>query len=332
MKRFFIFLILIFVVAGMVYSGGRGARDSGKTVLRVGSVFPPEDYSTVALNQMARNVYERSGGTLELTVFPAGQLGSAAAQLEMVSMGTLDMALDGTSIQGIYNNDRQMENMFFAFRDAAHYTAFRTSELNRQIEEELLRRTGIRVLTNNWYRGPRSFISRVPFDAQNIDRLIIRVPDVRAYLESIVALGASPVQLAWGEVYLGLMQGVVDAAEGPLDQIYSMRFFEAASYIMLTEHVRDSLAVYINNRVWGRLSPEHQRILVETGIEAGDWYSAQVRAANERVLENFRNAGVTITRINTDPLRERVARRVQEIEAGGAMWRRGLYQELQNLR
>ena len=331
MKKYVFYLVLAIIVTGLVLSGCQRGRGDGRTVLRIGTIFPPEDHATVALNQMARNVYERSGGTLELTVFPAGQLGSGTAQMEMVRMGTLDMLLDATAMQGIFSNDRQMENMFFAFRDAAHYTAWRTSEANRQIEEDLLRQTGVRVLTNNWYRGPRSFISRVPFDAQNIDRMIIRVPDVRAFFESVIAMGASPTQLAWGEVYLGLMQGVVDAAEGPLDMIYSMRFFEAASYIILTEHVRDSLVVYINNRVWDRLSPEHQKILVEAAYESGVWYSAQVIAATEAVLEDFRRVGTTITSIDTGPLRERIARRVQEIEAEGTMWRRGLHQELQNL-
>jgi TRAP-type C4-dicarboxylate transport system substrate-binding protein len=145
-------------------------------------------------------------------------------------------------------------------------------------------------------------------------------------------MGGRPTQLAWAEIYLGLMQGVVDAAEGPFDALYSNNFHEAANYIIMTNHLRDSHVVYINDRTWSRLSQEHQRILVEAANEAGDWYTAQVDANIAAITRRLREAGVTVMDIDAGPLRERIARRVEGIEAEGSMWRRGLYQEVQNIR
>jgi TRAP-type C4-dicarboxylate transport system substrate-binding protein len=330
-KRLCVSLVLVFVVAGMVFAGG--GRDAARpVVVRLGGIQPAEDIASQGMEMMARIAAEKSGGTLEIQVFPASQLGNATAQIEAVSIGSQEMFIDASGFVGTFLRDRQIDAMFFLFRDAAHYRAFMASDLNKGLEEDFLRLKGIRLLGHNWFRAPRSFVSRTPFDANTVQGLRVRVPDIRGYLESVSAIGGSPTQIAWGETYLALQQGVVDAAEGPADSLFSMRFYEAARYVMVTNHIRDSLQLMINDRIWSRLSPEHQRILVEAGNEAGDWYSNQVNTTVENAFRAIREGGGIITEVDVAPLRDRVARRIQEIEAEGNLWRRGLYQEIQNIR
>ena len=330
MKKICFCLVLIFVVVGMVFSGGQ--RDRGRTVLRLGGVNAIEAPETIATQMMARLVSEKSGGTLEIQVFPASQLGSAITQFEAVSMGTQDMFIDSSTFVGTFLRDRQVDGMFFVFRDAAHFRAFMRSDLNRQLEEDFRRVKGIRIISNNWYRTPRSFASRIPFDAETFQGMLVRVPDIRGYLESVSAMGGNPVQLAWAEVYLGLMQGVVCAAESPPESLIASRLHETVNNIVLTRHLHDAKTVFINDRAWNRLSPEHQRILVESAREAGEWYVAHIEANLEAVMRAFQNEGANLVEIDVGPFRERVARRVQEIEAEGHMWRRGLFQEIQDIR
>jgi TRAP-type C4-dicarboxylate transport system substrate-binding protein len=42
----------------------------------------------------------------------------------------------------------------------------------------------------------------------------MRVPEIKTYLTLWETLGTRPSRLAWGEIYLGLKTGVVEAAEG----------------------------------------------------------------------------------------------------------------------
>ena len=331
-KKLCISLVLVLLIAGMVFSAGQRDSGSGKVVLRLGGIQPAEDISSQGMERMARTVAERSGGTLEIQVFPASQLGNATAQIEAVSMGSQEMFIDASGFVGTFLKDRQIDAMFFIFRDAAHYAAFMASDLNKGMEDDFLKLKGIRILGHNWFRAPRSFVSKTPFNANTVEGLKIRVPDIRGYLESVRAIGGSPTQIAWGETYLALQQGVVDAAEGPADSLYAMRFYEAARNVMVTNHIRDSLQLMINDRIWNRLSPEHQRILVEAGNEAGNWYTSQVNATMENAFRGIRDGGGIITEIDVGPLREKVARRIEAIEAEGTMWRKGLYQEIQNIR
>jgi TRAP-type C4-dicarboxylate transport system substrate-binding protein len=190
----------------------------------------------------------------------------------------------------------------------------------------------MRIISNNWFRAPRSFVAKNAFNAQTIEGMKVRVPDIKGYLESIAAIGGKPTQIAWGETYLALQQGVVDAAEGPADSLYSMKFYEAAKNVIVTNHIRDCLELIINDKTWDRLSAEHQKILVEAANEAGDWYTAQVNATVETAFKNIRAGGGIITEIDAGPLREKVSKRIEAIEAEGSMWRKGLYQEIQNIR
>lgn len=333
MKKHAFYLVLAFIVIGLVLSGCQRDRGDGRVVLRLGAMNPAEDLSVQAMERMARAAYEKSGGTLQIQVFPAGQLGaSALVQLEAVSMGTQDMVIDTSSWIGTFYRDKQVDGIFFAFRDRAHYSAYLNSPLNLQMEEGFRRATGIRVIGRNWYRLPRSFVSRTPFDADTFQGMMVRVPDIPGFLQSVAAMGGNPTMLAWTEIYLGLMQGVVDAAEGPFEALYTNRFHEAVDYITLTHHMWDNMLVFINDGVWNRLSPEHRQILLDVSHEAGEWYSAQLLDLYESIIQAFRNAGATvIDDIDVRPFQERVGRRALEIEAAGTMWRSGLWQEIQNI-
>jgi TRAP-type C4-dicarboxylate transport system substrate-binding protein len=252
--------------------------------------------------------------------------------MEAVSMGSQDMFIDASGFVGTFLKDRQIDGMFFLFRDAAHYKAFMESDLNKGLEEDFRKLKGMRILSNNWYRAPRSFVAKNIFNAQSFEGMKVRVPDIKGYLESVGAMGGRPTQIAWGETYLALQQGVVDAAEGPADSLYSMKFYEAAKNIIVTNHLRDCLELMINDKAWDRLSAEHQKIVVDAANEAGDWYTSQITATVESSYKGIRDGGGTITEIDAGPFREKVSRRIDAIEAEGSMWRRGLYQEIQNIK
>jgi hypothetical protein len=83
-----------------------------------------------------------------------------------------------------------------------------------------------------------------PADLQGIK---MRVPEIEMYLLVWKAMGTQPTQVAWGETYLALMQGLVDAMEGPFDTLLSMKFFEAAQNISMTHHLISASSVCIND-------------------------------------------------------------------------------------
>lgn len=307
-----------------------GASPAGEKTfaLQVGGIQSSEDFATQAMQMMADLAREKSGGSVTVEVFPASQLGDALTQFEAVGMGSQDMFVDAGGFISTFVKDKNMESMFFLFDDADHYQEFLDGPVTREIEDKLLSSTGARVISRNWVRVPRCIASKRPLTSiDDFVGLKMRVPDIKAYLDSIKALGASPTQVAWGETYLALKQGVVDAAEGPLDALYTMNFHEATKNIILSNHLRDNLVVTINDRKFNSMSEAQRAALVDAANEAGTWYSAKCKGAADVNVEKMKAEGCQFFEIDTGALRDAVLKRARELEAEGA-WTRGLVEKV----
>ncbi len=308
-----------------------GAPVGNAVVIACGGIQPVDDPITLAMEYYSDIVAERSGGTIDIQVYPASQLGNATSMLEAVSMGSQDMLIDSTSFMSQYIPDKIIETMFFMFRDDAHYRAHLASDVSNGWDQQFLEMQNTRCLAKNWVRIPRSIVSKKPITTiGDMKGVKMRVPDVLGYLESVSAMGANPTQVAWGETYLALQQGVVDGAEAPLDQVWTTKFYEAAPYVTLTEHQRDNVGVFINEDKFQSLSPEQQTILTECANEAGDWYVDKINAGLEESVDNLTKAGVTFIEPEIDGFRKAVEDRIMKLEAEGK-WSKGLYEKIQAL-
>lgn len=303
--------------------------------LKVGGIQTTEDPSTKALYYMAEKAGELSGGSLTLEIYPASQLGSATNEIEAVSMGSQDMFVDA-GWMGTFLQDKAIDSMWFNFEDAEHYDNYINSDLNKQMEEEFCDLKGVRIIASNWYRAPRSFVTKTEItSAEDFVGMKIRVPDLPGYLESVDALGGKASQVAWGETYLALQQGVVDAAEGPFDNLYSMNFYEAAPYVTVTNHNRDSMQVMINDRIFNNLTENQQEALTQAALEAGDWYSAQIQSTCDEARKAMEENGAIITDLPEDQIeamRAKIQERTAKLDAEGTYWTTGLYQQIMDLK
>ena len=84
----------------------------------------------------------------------------------------------------------------------------------------------------------------------------LRMPGSRVWQASGESLGASPMPIAFSEVYLALQQGIADGQENPVPVIKAMGFHaEVQKCLNLTGHIQSSLQNLINERTWQSLSP-----------------------------------------------------------------------------
>jgi len=222
-----------------------------------------------------------------------------------------------------------VETLFFTFRDENHFRKYLESDINKKMEAEFLSKKNARIISNNWVRAPRVFASKREIRTLNdMQGLKMRVPEIKGYLESVSALGAKPTQIAWGEVYLALTQGVVDACEGPKDSMYTMKFFESTKRIILTNHIMDNLVLMINENRFSKLSQAQKDALIATSNEAGDWYTRTIKERVDGFYNEMKKAGVSIYAIDTSEMVAKMKEAAVKLEAGG-MWKAGLYQSIQ---
>ena len=323
---------LISVLALLVFCIPLGVSAADNFVLKLGNIQAPTQSASLACERMAKLAAERSNGRLKIEFFPASQLGNAITQIEGVMMGSQDMFQDAAEWMSQFEKDYNILAMAFAFRDQKHLQAFFNSPLNTEIKERLRKDRGIRIIAENWNRAPRELVSKKPVhNPSELQGIKMRVPEIEMYLLVWKAMGTQPTQVAWGETYLALMQGLVDAMEGPFDTLLSMKFFEAAPNISMTNHLISASSVCINDAKFSKLPKDLQDILVASAKEAGDYFTQLGIESMTKDRREMESKGAKFIEVDHKPFRDKVAPLVKELEDKGK-WSKGLYQKIQELK
>lgn len=261
-----------------------------KVVLKLGHIADPENPYAQGAVKFAELVKEKTGGEVEVQVFPSSQLGNQRDLVEGVTFGTIDMTLTGTAVLGNFLPKIAVFDLPFLFRDVNHaYKALDTvgMELAKELEPRNMKllcymENGVRHMTNN----VRPI--KTPADMKGLK---IRVMEQPIYIEMMKALGANPTPMAFGELYTALQQGVVDGQENPAAHIYTARFFEVQKYISLTGHTYASEPVLISMAAWKKLSKKQQEAMQAAANEARDWQRALCRKLENGFWDKIRASG-----------------------------------------
>lgn len=266
MRRIAKVLALVMVV---VFAMGSVALAADVT-LKLGHIADPKNPYAQGGQKFADLVSEKSGGTMEVQVFPSSQLGNQRDLVEGLTLGTVDMCLSSTAVLGNFLEKIAIFDLPFIFRDRAH-TFKALDTIGMDIAKELEPR-GIKVLAflENGVRNMTNNIRPITKPA-DMEGLKIRVMEQPIYISMMKALGANPTPMAFGELFTALQQGVVDGQENPAAHIYTKRFFEVQKYISLTAHTYSAEPMLISMIAWNKLNPEQQGILQEAANEARDW-------------------------------------------------------------
>ena len=275
---------------------------------------------------VADEIKKRSDGALEVEVFPASSLGKESDINEGLTLGTVDIIYTGQLFAGNNYGPIAIGGSPYMFRDLAHWTAFRDSDLFRELASGYRDETGHEVVAMTYY-GERHVTSnkeiKQPADMANLK---IRVPDAPLYTMFPRAVGANPTPIAFAEVYLALQQGVVDAQENPLPTIQFKKFYEVQDYITLTGHITDALLTIVAQSTWASLSDSEKDLLGGLLQEAAAKCSDDIVKAEQELVSWFRDQGKTVNEVDRAAFRESV---VPLHNGPDATWDQPTYDKLQ---
>lgn len=298
---------LLFASVVLLCSCGSENDADNRLRLRMGHVYevtsPTHAYGTAFLSE---RIKEKSD-TLDVTVYPTSQLGSESELLEQLVAGELDLAITGPSFLAMWHPPIGVFDAAFASRDLDQMLENQRSEEMAPEWDELRKKFGVRVL-DCWVYGSRHITSNVPIrHPDDLKGFRLRMPGSRVWQSSGESLGASPMPIAFSEVYIALQQGIADGQENPVPVIKAMGFHEVQKCLNLTGHIQSSLQILVNERTWQRLSPEQQEALREAIQELGnDVYRGTV-ADEKKLIEQWREDGTMeiIEDVDVDAFRAR---------------------------
>ncbi len=136
--------------------------------------------------------------------------------------------------------------------------------------DDLANKYGIKILSFSWVQGYRHFFTNKQVrNPEDLKGLRIRTPPAPIWQESIRALGATPVALAFGEMYPALQSKVMDGVELVYNNIPAGRFYEVLKYVTESRHIMLVNFEVISSKWFNALPPDYQKILVEECEKAG---------------------------------------------------------------
>ena len=269
MNRVVAFALALLVALGLVVSAGPAAAQAIK--LRAGHDQPVGSMYDEGHKMFKKLVEERSGGRIQVDVFPAAQLGSEVAMMEGLRLGSLDVACANAPNAATVFPEIGLFSVAYLFKDLDHFERLvNDPKFVKRFEEIVASKSvGIKVL-GFYAAGVRNIYSRKGSVAgpDDLKGLKIRVQNNPVEVKVWKAFGAIPTPMNFGEVYQALQSGVIDAAENGLAVIESNKHFEAAKYISETEHQRNLSTLYMNEKKLASLPADLQKVVLDAGREA----------------------------------------------------------------
>lgn len=268
-KKFSWIMVVLIVFLWIIFLGS-SAISQPKYLLKFNHVLGPKEPYHAGFQKWAKAVEERTKGGLKIEVFPSAQLGVEEDILEQIRAGAnvgqnTDSARMGNYVPAI----ACMNGPYFA------ETLEEVEKLKRLPTvkgwlDELANKYGFKVLSFSWVQGYRHFFTNKPVRTpEDLKGLRIRTPPAPIWQESVRALGATPVALAFGEMYPALQQKVVDGVELVYNNIPAGRFYEVLKYVSETRHIMLINFEVISAKWFNALPPDYQKILVEECDKAG---------------------------------------------------------------
>jgi TRAP-type transport system periplasmic protein len=271
------------------------AQAQPKNSLKFNHVLGPKEPYHEGFLAWAKAVDARTKGGLKIDVFHSAQLGKEEDILEQIRAGAnigqnTDSARMGNYVPGI----AVMNGPYFAetLEDVAK---LRKAPTVVKWNQELADKFGFKVLSFSWVQGYRHFFTnkaiRQPSDLKG---LRIRTPPAPIWQESIRALGATPVAMAFTEMYPGLQQRAIDGVELVYNNIPGGKFYEVLKFANETKHIMLINFEVVSARWFNSLPKDYQQILVEECDKAGEATSKQIFKLEAEVEQDLKKRGMTI--------------------------------------
>jgi TRAP-type transport system periplasmic protein len=233
-------------------------------------------------------VAQKSGGKMQVKLFPGGVLGGDVQVLSAVQGGTVDMFSMNSGILQGQVKEFAIVDFPFLFNDAKEADAVLDGPIGKTLADKLPEKglvhlayfdLGFRNLTNS---------KRAVKTADDIGGLKVRVIQSPIYIDTFSALGANAVPMPFPEVYTALEQKTIDGQENPFTVIEANKFQEVQKFVAGTRHIYNPQTMAISKKTWDRLNKDEQDILVAAAKEAQTFQRKLSRDAQDVALGNLK--------------------------------------------
>jgi TRAP-type transport system periplasmic protein len=233
----------------------------------------------------------RSKGRIEVKLFPRGQLGPIASQIEGLQLGTVEAFTTPADFFAGMDPRFGTFSIPLLFKDAAHAEKVL---LDPQMNKEILglgADKNIQIVSVYTY-APAHYFGRQPIRTlADFKGKKLRVNATAAERAKMRQFGASAVPMDLAEVVPGIQQGVIDGTMSAAAVYVNLKFNDIAK--VLTE-VNDTMIVSVAavSRPWlAKLPADLRQAVIEEGAKLQPRINGHSRVLDQNMVKRWREAG-----------------------------------------
>jgi tripartite ATP-independent transporter DctP family solute receptor len=214
-----------------------------------------------------------SGGEFSVDVH-AGTIGTNEDELvEKVQLGAADIVVASPGFMtkiGIPEVD--MFSLLYLFNGFPHWEKVVDGEPGTTLAKIINEKSNnIFRIAAYWSAGVRNYYGKKPIEkVADLDGVKIRTQMSGVVADFWKKTGAIPTQVAWGELYQALQQGIVDAAENDYTNFSLLDHHKTVNgkFITETEHDFTTRIVLMNGNKWDAYTDQQKAWITEALAEA----------------------------------------------------------------
>ncbi|WP_317854551.1 TRAP transporter substrate-binding protein DctP [Chakrabartyella piscis] len=300
MKKLFASLVCCTLVFGLVGCGGSSSSSSGDEVevkqLKLATQYPEDHNDAQSVIRASEAIQEATGGSVEIKVYPANQLGDYTQVFEEVMKGTIDMATISIPTQF----DSRLEMLTVPYLVTSYDQAKTTFADGSYVYTELqsiLNELDVEML--NIYLdgfmgiGATESIENV-MDFSTSHPQLLRVPSMDSLIWTAQGMGFNTTTIAYADLYSALQTGVADGWLGGSAYVNQTSFGDVIEYFADNRYIHELVVTIVNKDTFESLTEEEQSIIKET-FAAEALVVADLREVlDDQALVDMEAAGIEV--------------------------------------
>lgn len=258
-----------------------------KTLIKLTTLAPKDSSYDQTLRRMGQEWKKLSGGEVDLVVYAGGVQGGEAAMIKRMKIGQIQAAmLTAVGLSELESSVTGLNSMPMMFQnlDEVDYVG---TKLQPRLEQ-LLAEKGFVVLF--WTdAGWVQYFSRKPFRTPDDLRKLKMFSWAGSEKADGISKGAgfNPVPLETADIMPGLQTGLIDVVAMPPFYALGTQIYTAASYMLDLRWAPLVGAAILDKKTWDKLSPEVQKGIRESALQAGKAIKAASRTESDDAVRTM---------------------------------------------
>jgi tripartite ATP-independent transporter DctP family solute receptor len=286
----------------------KAIAEGAPIIIKAGHGVSENDPYHLGLKRMMEEFEKRTDGKYKTEIYPMNQIGTERDLIEGLQLGSVGMAVTSTGNLASFVPALGVVDIPFMIKDYAHADRVYMGPIGKELADVMSVNAGLKCL-GFWENGFRILInSKRPVNSVgDVAGLKLRTMENEYHMALWRELGANPVPLNGAEAFTALMQGTVDGLENAQALIYTLKYWEAAKYVAVTEHLYSPAVAMVSSKLWDGMTPDEQKILEELFKENSVYERETAREAANKCIEQLKEVGVEITYPDKQPFIDKLA-------------------------